>query len=64
MNAVIGGDDDSIYLIVNDVGYSDDEGPGFVNGIAFLERFYTVSDTTNKRVGFAQTPFTYINDAN
>lgn len=34
-----------------------DSGSGldFINGYTFLERFYAVYDTTNKRVGFATT---------
>lgn len=27
----------------------------FINGYTFLERFYSVYDTTNKRVGLATT---------
>ena len=34
------------------------EGFDFVNGQSFLERFYSVFDTANKRVGFATTSFT------
>ena len=30
----------------------------FVNGFAFLERFYSVYDTTNKRLGLATTSYT------
>jgi cathepsin E len=30
----------------------------FINGFAFLERFYFVFDVANNRVGFATTPFT------
>lgn len=30
----------------------------FIIGYTFLERFYSVYDTTNKRVGLAATSFT------
>lgn len=33
-------------------------GLNFINGYVFLERFYSVFDTTNQRVGFATTPNT------
>ncbi|TFK41838.1 aspartic protease [Crucibulum laeve] len=58
LNADIGGTAGSIYLIVADIGSPSGEGLDFINGFAFLERFYSVFDTTNKRVGFATTPFT------
>lgn len=58
LNADIGGVAGAIYLIVNDIGSNSGEGLDFINGYAFLERFYSVFDTTNKRVGFANTPFT------
>ncbi|KAF8899045.1 aspartic peptidase A1 [Infundibulicybe gibba] len=59
LNAAIGGTADSIYLIVANIGTLTGEGLDFVNGYAFLERFYSVFDTTNKRVGLATTPFTH-----
>lgn len=58
MNSVIGdasGNSDNIYLIVADIG---SETFGFVSGYTFLERFYSIFDTTNKRVGFATTAYT------
>lgn len=58
MNADIGGNANSVYLIVNDLGTPSGEGLDFINGFTFLERFYSVFDTANKRVGFATTPFT------
>ncbi|KAF5312927.1 hypothetical protein D9619_002596 [Psilocybe cf. subviscida] len=58
LNADIGGVSGSIYGIVNDLGTNSGEGLDFINGYAFLERFYSVFDTANKRVGFANTPFT------
>jgi len=58
LNSAIGGSNDSIYLIVADFGAPSGKGMDFVNGQAFHERFYTVYDTLNERVGFANTPFT------
>ncbi|TFK35983.1 aspartic proteinase from Irpex Lacteus [Crucibulum laeve] len=59
LNTAIGGNADSVYLIIADFGSPSGEGFDFVNGFAFLERFYSVFDTTNKRVGFATTLFTH-----
>ncbi|KAH0591103.1 Polyporopepsin [Termitomyces sp. J132] len=58
LNTAIGGSASSIYLIVSDMGANTGSGLDFINGYAFLERFYTVFDTGNKRIGFATTPFT------
>ncbi|KAJ7699229.1 aspartic peptidase A1 [Mycena rosella] len=58
LNTAIGGQANQIYLIVASLGTPSGEGFDFVNGFAFLERFYSVFDTGNKRVGFATTPFT------
>ncbi|KAI5119243.1 hypothetical protein M0805_008794 [Coniferiporia weirii] len=58
LNTAIGGTADSIYLIVSDLGASSVEGFSFVNGFVFLERFYSVFDTTNSQVGFASTAHT------
>ncbi|KAJ3837258.1 aspartic proteinase precursor [Lentinula raphanica] len=57
LNTAIRGNADSIYLVVANIG---DGEPGFdfVDGYVFLERFYSVFDTTNNRVGFANTAFT------
>ncbi|OAX43681.1 hypothetical protein K503DRAFT_765642 [Rhizopogon vinicolor AM-OR11-026] len=35
-----------------------DSGVDFINGYFFLQRFYSVFDTTNFRVGFATTAYT------
>jgi cathepsin E len=58
LNTDIGGAADKIYLIVQDSGSKSGSGLDFTNGMTFLERFYTVYDTANKRVGFATTSFT------
>ena len=58
LNSVIGGVAGSIYLIVGNLGTPSGEGLDFINGQTFLERFYAVFDTANKRVGLATTSFT------
>jgi cathepsin E len=58
LNTLIGGTSGSFYLIVGNLGTSTGQGLDFINGYAFLERFYSVYDTTGHRVGFATTPFT------
>ncbi|KAJ4464715.1 family A1 protease [Lentinula lateritia] len=57
LNTAIGGSASSIYLVVADLG-ADEAGFDFIDGYVFLERFYSVFDTTNSRVGFATTSFT------
>ncbi|KAH7913162.1 acid protease [Hygrophoropsis aurantiaca] len=58
LNTDIGGQTDAIYLIVADMKSKSGSGLDFINGYAFLERYYTVYDTTNLRVGFAETAYT------
>ncbi|KAI8989240.1 acid protease [Trametes punicea] len=58
LNTAIGGQEDSVYLIVNDLGSLSGEGLDFVDGMTFLERFYYVFDIANSRVGLATTQFT------
>jgi hypothetical protein len=58
LNTQIGGTEDGIYLVVADIGTPSGQGLDFINGYAFLERFYTVYDTDNTRVGFGSTEFT------
>ena len=58
LNTDIGGTAGNIYLIVNDLGSPSGRGLDFINGYRFLERFYSIYDTTNKRVGFATTSYT------
>ncbi|SJL06383.1 related to Polyporopepsin [Armillaria ostoyae] len=55
LNTDIGGSSSAIYLIVNDIGTNSGEGLDFINGYTFLERFYTIFDTANSRIGFAKT---------
>lgn len=58
LNTYIGGTTDAIYGIVNDLGTPSGEGLDFINGQTFIERFYSVFDTTNSQVGFATTEYT------
>ncbi|KAG2048393.1 acid protease [Suillus hirtellus] len=58
LNTAVGGDANSIYLVIADTGSPSGSGLDFTNGYCFLERFYSVFDTTNSRVGFATTQYT------
>ncbi|KAI0323807.1 aspartic proteinase from Irpex Lacteus [Cubamyces sp. BRFM 1775] len=58
LNTMIGGTDDFVYLIVNDLGRESGSGMDIVCGMMFLERFYAVFDIDNKHVGIANTQFT------
>ncbi|KAF5382440.1 hypothetical protein D9615_002711 [Tricholomella constricta] len=58
LNNTIGGEEDKIYLVIADLGVPSGAGLDFINGFAFLQRFYTVFDTTNSRIGLAKTKFT------
>ncbi|KAG2033105.1 aspartic peptidase domain-containing protein [Suillus americanus] len=58
LNTYIGGSTSYIYLVVNSIGTHSGEGLDFINGYTFIERFYTVLDTTNSQVGFATTAYT------
>jgi len=58
MNSALGGEEGSIYLIVADIGNNSGSGLDFINGFGWLQRFYTVFDTTNSQVGVATTPNT------
>ena len=57
LNTAIGGKKCSIYLAVQDIG-NKFPGVDFICGMSFLERFYSVFDTGNLRIGLARTPFT------
>ncbi|KAF9245851.1 aspartic proteinase [Melanogaster broomeanus] len=58
LNTYIGGTSGYIYSIVNNLGSPSGQGLDFINGQTFLERFYSVYDTTNNRLGFATTAYT------
>ncbi|KAF8151267.1 aspartic peptidase A1 [Mycena galopus ATCC 62051] len=58
LNRDIGGTANFIYLIIGNLGSPSGKGLDFINGMSFLERFYSVFDTSNKRIGLATTPFT------
>ncbi|KAH9848588.1 family A1 protease [Lenzites betulinus] len=59
LNTAIGGTDGNIYLVISDIGSPAGSGLDFIDGMAFLERFYYVFDAQNSRVGLANTPFTH-----
>ncbi|OBZ76839.1 Polyporopepsin [Grifola frondosa] len=52
LNAVIGGTANGVYLIVGDLGTNSGEGLDFINGMAFLERFYFVYDSESNEIDF------------
>lgn len=58
LNNVVGGKSDSIFLVLQDIGQTSQPGIDFICGMTFLERFYTVYDTGNSRLGLATTQFT------
>jgi hypothetical protein len=56
LNGLIGGEEDRIYLVIQSLGRPP-PGLQFIAGMAFLERFYSVYDTENRRLGLATTQF-------
>ncbi|KZT64287.1 acid protease [Daedalea quercina L-15889] len=58
LNSTLGGDSNSIYLVTSDLGSESGQGLDFINGFAWLQRFYSVFDTTNTQVGIATTQYT------
>ena len=48
-----------MYLIVGDIGSELGEGIDFIDGMTFLERFYTVFDSMNSQFGIATTENTH-----
>ncbi|KAI0059567.1 family A1 protease [Artomyces pyxidatus] len=58
LNSTLGGQAGQIYLVVSDLGSNSGSGLDFINGFAFLQRFYSVFDVTNSQVGLATTQFT------
>ncbi|KAH8112686.1 acid protease [Phellopilus nigrolimitatus] len=58
LNSTLGGSTDAIYLVAADNGTPSGQGLDFINGFAWLQRFYTVFDTQNSQIGIATTEFT------
>ncbi|KZV75451.1 family A1 protease [Peniophora sp. CONT] len=58
LNTNVGGGADKLYLAMGDMGTNSTRGFSFTIGYTFLERFYTVFDSTNNRIGFAATAYT------
>ncbi|KAJ3729238.1 putative aspartic protease [Lentinula raphanica] len=58
LNSALGGDSDSIYTVFASMGEISGIGLDFINGFTWLQRFYSVYDVTNQRVGIANTPNT------
>ncbi|KAH9841357.1 acid protease [Rhodofomes roseus] len=58
LNSTLGGESGKIYLVTSDLGSNSGQGLDFINGFAWLQRFYSVFDTTNKQVGIANTQYT------
>ncbi|KAF7364898.1 Acid protease [Mycena venus] len=57
-NEQLGVPSDKICLIFASMGDMENPGLCFINGFTFLQRFYSVYDTTNNQVGFATTEHT------
>jgi len=57
LNDILGGEKDHIYLVMQDIGQNI-PGLEFIAGMVFLERFYSVYDTENHRLGLAPTQYT------
>ncbi|KAI6126732.1 aspartic peptidase domain-containing protein [Pisolithus sp. B1] len=57
LNAAIGGTSERVYLIFSNLETPSGEGLDFVNGMCFLERYYSVYDSDQNRVGFASTEY-------
>jgi cathepsin E len=55
---------DHLYLVVFDLGAIKHNQLGFIAGMAFLQRYYSVFDNDYSRVGFAKTRFTNATDIN
>ncbi|KAL1692556.1 aspartic peptidase domain-containing protein [Schizophyllum commune] len=58
LGKMMGGKEGQIYLILADMGAPSGQGLDFIDGFGWLQRFYSVYDTTNGRVGIANTKYT------
>lgn len=58
LNSTLGGDTGKIYLVTADLGSNSGSGLDFIDGFVFLQRFYSVFDTSNNQLGLATTQFT------
>ncbi|KAG2355482.1 aspartic peptidase A1 [Suillus spraguei] len=58
LNYRIGGTGDGLYLVIKNLRRPTGSGIDFALGYVFLQRFYSVYDVLNSRVGFATTPYT------
>ncbi|KAJ7058017.1 acid protease [Mycena amicta] len=58
-NSMLGGDEKKRYLVFANMGdLKTEDGLCFINGYALLQRFFSVYDTTNCRLGMATTQHT------
>lgn len=48
----------TLLTVSTKLGSESGAGFDFINGYMFMQRFYTVFDSTNSRVGFATTKYT------
>ncbi|KAM5531862.1 hypothetical protein V8D89_014492 [Ganoderma adspersum] len=62
LNTAIGGEKDSIYLVIADLGSKSGSGLDFINGYAWLERFYTAFSGMTNEFGIATTKYTNSTD--
>ncbi|KAG2365281.1 hypothetical protein BDR07DRAFT_1399407 [Suillus spraguei] len=63
-NQIPNAENDGIYLITRSLTTRTGAGLDFIVGYTFMQRFYTVLDRDNRKVGFAMTPFTYDDTSN
>ncbi|CUA70621.1 hypothetical protein RSOLAG22IIIB_09046 [Rhizoctonia solani] len=62
LNGALGGDPDAYYSVIYSLGnLAVNTEIEFINGYAFMERFYTAYDLSKSRIGFANTPLTHAN---
>ncbi|KAG9219673.1 hypothetical protein CCMSSC00406_0006005 [Pleurotus cornucopiae] len=59
LNACIGGRNDTMYLIIGDMGTVGGSGLDFILGYTFLERFYSIYDASQKQIGLCSTSNTF-----